>query len=82
MLNNGTIGRPLLRNAVQACDLMRTHMLKVEEAAAALRYASKTGVDFADALKEVAFLPAAPGAEGGSKDQASGGWMNKLWGKK
>jgi hypothetical protein len=80
MLNNGTIGRPLLRNAVQAVDLMRTNMLKMEEAAAALRYATKTGMDFADALKEVAFLPSVPAVEGESKE--AGSWINKLWGKK
>jgi hypothetical protein len=80
MLNNGTIGRPLLRNAVQANDLMRTNMLKMEEAAAALRYATKTGTDFADALKEVAFLPSVPAVEDDSKEAAS--WINKLWGKK
>ena len=80
MLNNGTIGRPLLRNAVQANDLMRTNMLKMEEAAAALRYATKTGTDFADALKEVAFLPSVPAVDDDSKEAAS--WINKLWGKK
>ena len=81
MLNNGTIGRPLLRNAVQATDLVRTNMLKIEQAAAALRYSSKTGVDFADALKEVAFLPSQPLADL-AKGDASGSWLNKLWGKK
>jgi hypothetical protein len=80
MLNNGTIGRPLLRNAVQANDLMRTNMLKMEEAAAALRYATKTGTDFADALKEVAFLPSVPAVDDDSKEASS--WINKLWGKK
>ncbi len=80
MLNNGTISRPLLRNSVQAVDLIRSKMLTVEQAAAALRYSNKTNVDFADAIKEVAFLPAQPLEDKG--DNSSGSWLNKLWGKK
>jgi len=82
MLNNGTIGRPLLRNAVQACDLLKTKMLKLEQAAAALRYSAKTDLDLADAVKEVAFLPAKPINEEPFKEPSSNSWLNKLWRKK
>lgn len=80
MLNNGTIGRPLLRNAVQAVDHMRSKMLTLDQAVAALRYSTKTGVDFANAVKEVALLPLPPLEEGLSADNNS--WLNKLLGKK
>jgi hypothetical protein len=79
MLNNGTIGRPLLRNAVQALEHIRSRMLTLDQAAAALRYSTMTGVDFANAVKEVALLPAQPLDEGSSPDNNS--WLNKLWGK-
>jgi len=48
---------------------------------AVLRYCHKTGVPFADGIKEVAYTAPADNGDP-SKGQAGSGWLGKLWNKK
>jgi hypothetical protein len=77
LLNNGTISRKTLRSAVQAADVLKENSLKIEQVIAVLRYSHKTGLDFPEAMKEVALLPSEPVDES-SKDSS---WLGKLWQK-
>jgi hypothetical protein len=80
MLNNGTIERPLLRNAVQAFELIKKNMLKEDQAVAGLRYSHKTGLELVEALKEVFLLPSTKSNDLSVDSPSS--WLNKLFTKK
>ena len=80
ILSNHLLETRMLQAFVQAQSLIDDGILKIDQAQAALHYAHKTGIDFADALKEVSWLPQ------GKTDilQEEGrvtifGWVGKFW---
>jgi hypothetical protein len=81
LLSTGVIDKKLLQAAIQAQSFVNDDILAVGHAMAVLRYCHKTGVPFADGIKEVAY--SAPADNGDpSKGQAGSGWLGKLWNKK
>ena len=81
LLTTKVLDKKTLQAATQGQELVKDGILKIDQVSAVLHYAHKTGVDFSDALKEVAWTPPTTGAPDDGKTQPSGSWLGKLWSK-
>jgi hypothetical protein len=57
LLTTGMLDKRMLQAAVQGKTLVDDGILQVEQVTACLHYSHKTGVDFAEALREVSWTP-------------------------
>jgi hypothetical protein len=81
LLAANVLDKKTLQAATQGQELVKEGILKIDQVSAVLHYAHKTGVDFSDALKEVAWAPAEAVEPNDARSQQSGSWLGKLWSK-
>jgi hypothetical protein len=78
LLTTGILDKRTLQAAVQGKSLIEDGILTSQQVTACLHYANKTGVDFADALREVSWAPQTTAVD--PKDQQNT-WLGKIFSK-
>lgn len=81
LLSTGILDQKMLQAAVQSQELVKDGILQTDQVTKVLQYCHKTGVDFHEALKDVAWdAPTDPSTPQSSQQKLS--WLSKLWGSK
>jgi len=79
LLTTGMLDKRMLQAAVQGKTLIDDGILQAEQVTACLHYSHKTGVDFADALREVSWTPQTDVVADPRVSQNT--WIGKLFSK-
>jgi hypothetical protein len=74
LLTTGILDKKMLQAAVQGKSLVEDGILDMQQVKACLHYSHKTGLDFADALREVSWAP-----QPGTIEAPDQGWLGKLF---
>ena len=80
LLTTGIVDKRMLQASVQGKSLIEDGILNQQQVTACLHYSHKTGVDFADALREVSWAPQGSLLET-PDPQGQGTWFNKIFSK-
>jgi hypothetical protein len=81
LLTTGNLDKKMLQAAVQGKSLIEDGILNQQQVTACLHYSHKTGVDFADALREVSWAPQGSLLETPEAPGEQGTWFNKIFSK-
>lgn len=80
LLSTQMVDQRLIDAAIQSQDLVKDDILKPEQVARVLQMCARTGLDFHDALKQVAWdTPGQMGDDQSAQQKSS--WLLKLWSK-
>ena len=80
LLSTQMVDQRLIDAAIQSQDLVKDEILRPEQVARVLQMCARTGLEFHEALKQVAWdTPDQVADEASAKQKSS--WMLKLWSK-